>query len=84
MVSLGRRCRQFGLLTDWSYVYSPQPEILSYLQTVARKYDLYSKTKFNTTVKCCVWDEVLKKWTVTSTALVAGDETTHAEQFDVM
>ncbi|KAG4073235.1 hypothetical protein HA402_008581 [Bradysia odoriphaga] len=54
----------FELNPDWSKNFSPQPEILDYLRKVARKYELYSKIKFQTHVKSTRWDESIRKWKV--------------------
>jgi hypothetical protein len=36
------------------------------MQSVARKYDLYSKAQFSTQVKSLIWDEQSRKWNVTT------------------
>lgn len=49
---------------DWSESFSSQPEILAYLKSVAKKYDLYKKIKFRHRVTKCSWDETICKWRV--------------------
>ncbi|OXA64691.1 Baeyer-Villiger monooxygenase [Folsomia candida] len=50
--------------TDWSQQYSSQPEILRYLQKVAKKHDLYRNIKFNHKVNKLTWEENISKWRV--------------------
>eukprot|EP01116_Phalansterium_solitarium_P023256 TRINITY_DN8054_c0_g1_i4.p1 TRINITY_DN8054_c0_g1~~TRINITY_DN8054_c0_g1_i4.p1 ORF type:complete len:369 (+),score=62.04 TRINITY_DN8054_c0_g1_i4:125-1231(+) len=53
---------------DWSRVYAFQPEILAYLEEVARKYDLYSHIRFNTTVRSAAYDDKAAVWRVGTSA----------------
>lgn len=48
----------------WTSHYSGQSEIQAYLSHVARKYDLYKKTRFETEVIKTEWDDHRKQWLV--------------------
>jgi cation diffusion facilitator CzcD-associated flavoprotein CzcO/acetyl esterase/lipase len=48
----------------WSEKYATQPEILSYLQFVADRYDLRRDITFSTTVRSAAWDEPAARWRV--------------------
>jgi cyclohexanone monooxygenase len=54
------------LLDEMQYVpanqYSRGPEIFSHCQAIARKYGLYDKAVFNTTVTSTVWNEAERMW----------------------
>ena len=49
---------------SWTREYPGQEEILSYLQGVAHKYELYRYIRFNTSVTEARWDEGKGKWGV--------------------
>ncbi len=51
---------------QWSEKYAAQPEILSYLDFVARRYDLRRDITFNTRVDAAAWDEDAKLWRITT------------------
>ncbi|MEB3369671.1 flavin-containing monooxygenase [Saccharopolyspora mangrovi] len=51
---------------DWSERYASQPEILSYVQHVAQRYDLCRDITFNTRVEALDWDDEAEAWTVTT------------------
>lgn len=51
---------------DWSRRYAPQPEILAYMEKVARRYDVHRTTKFDTAVEKIVWDDTSRKWHLTA------------------
>jgi cyclohexanone monooxygenase len=51
---------------DWSERYAPQPEILRYAGHVAERYDLRRDITFDTRVESAVFDEIGKRWTVTT------------------
>ena len=51
---------------EWTEKYATQPEILSYAQHVAKKYDLRRDISFNTRVAKSVWGEKTSRWTVTT------------------
>jgi cation diffusion facilitator CzcD-associated flavoprotein CzcO/acetyl esterase/lipase len=46
----------------WSEKYATQPEILTYLQHVADRYDLRRDIRFGTRVTGAVWDEAARRW----------------------
>ncbi len=48
----------------WSEKYATQPEILSYLQFVADRYDLRRDISFSTKVTSAAWDESAARWLV--------------------
>lgn len=50
--------------TQWSEVFAQGPEILSYWQSVAKKHDIYSKTRFGSRVTGAYWDEAKSQWRV--------------------
>jgi cation diffusion facilitator CzcD-associated flavoprotein CzcO len=51
---------------DFTGTYSHQPEILEYLQTTAKRFQLDSHFRFNTKVEKCVWDEPAQCYDVTT------------------
>jgi cyclohexanone monooxygenase len=51
---------------EWSERYSPQPEILKYLNHVADRFDLRKEIEFETSVQSAHFDEASKTWTVTT------------------
>ena len=51
---------------EWSGKYPEQPEILSYLNHVADRFDLRRSVDFNTTVASAHYDDVGQRWTVTT------------------
>src|SRR5215472_11133119 len=50
----------------WSEKYATQPEILDYLRFVADRYGLRSDIEFSTTVTSARWDELEKRWSITT------------------
>src|SRR5579859_5645640 len=46
----------------WSEKYATQPEILSYLQHVAERYDLRRDIAFSTRIESAAWDESSRRW----------------------
>lgn len=56
----------FELNPDWSHHYSPQNEIYQYLRKVAKKYNIYEQTKFNTEVIRIDWMQEKQVWKVDS------------------
>jgi cation diffusion facilitator CzcD-associated flavoprotein CzcO/acetyl esterase/lipase len=46
----------------WSEKYATQPEILSYLQHVADRYELRKDIIFSTRIQSAVWNEATKRW----------------------
>jgi cation diffusion facilitator CzcD-associated flavoprotein CzcO len=51
---------------DFTSTHSYQPEILDYLQTTAKRFQLDSHFRFNTGVEKCVWDEPAQCYNVTT------------------
>ncbi len=51
---------------EWTERYSPQPEILKYLNHVTDRFDLRKDIQFNTRVSSAVYDEAANRWTVTT------------------
>ncbi len=49
---------------DWSRRYAPQPEILAYIEDVARRHDIHRFTRFDTSVEKITWDETSRHWTL--------------------
>ncbi|MDQ4118587.1 MAG: NAD(P)/FAD-dependent oxidoreductase [Actinomycetota bacterium] len=62
----------------WTEKYPTQPEILSYLEHVADRFDLRRDITFNSRVESCVWDDETRRWTVTT------DSETVTAQFVIM
>jgi cyclohexanone monooxygenase len=58
---------------EWTERFSPQPEILGYLNHVADRFDLRRDIQFSTRVERLTYDEDASRWTVRT---AAGDETT--------
>jgi len=50
--------------TQWSEVFAQGPEILAYWQGLAKKHEVYSKTRFNSKVTGAYWDEPRSQWLV--------------------
>jgi cyclohexanone monooxygenase len=57
----------------WSERYSSQPEILSYINHVADRFDLRQHFQFETRVEAATYDEDVDRWTVRTSD---GNETT--------
>ena len=49
---------------DWSEKYAPQPEILSYANHVADRFDLRPHIRFDTRVTAATFDEAAKCWRI--------------------
>ncbi len=58
---------------QWSEKYATQPEILSYLEHVADRFDLRSDIQFSTSVDQATWDDDASRWRLRTDA---GDEIT--------
>jgi cyclohexanone monooxygenase len=50
----------------WTERYAAQPELLSYLNHVADRFDLRGDIQFETRVTSAVFDEASRRWTVTT------------------
>ncbi|KAF9122261.1 hypothetical protein BGW39_009879 [Mortierella sp. 14UC] len=59
---------------NWSRKYAPQAEILDYLQSTARSYNIYDKVQFNTKIKRMRWRDDRKKWALEWVNLLSGEE----------
>jgi cation diffusion facilitator CzcD-associated flavoprotein CzcO len=55
----------WAIKPDWSKPYGTQPEILEYLQGVARDFGILPHCRFGAHVTRAVWDERDAKWTLT-------------------
>lgn len=53
---------------NWSRQFSPQAEILNYMEHCADKYALRPHIRYNTEVKSAVFDETTGTWSVTATS----------------
>ena len=49
---------------EWSEKYSPQPDILSYANHVADRFDLRRDIRFNTRVKSASFNEQTRRWNI--------------------
>jgi cyclohexanone monooxygenase len=54
----------FEIKRDWSRPYAPQPEILGYMEHVARKYELLPHCRFGSAVRSAAWDEDRAVWSL--------------------
>ena len=55
-------CFSFEQKTDWSRKWAPQSEILEYIDSCARKYDLARHIRFNTEIAGARWDSDESVW----------------------
>lgn len=55
----------FASNPNWSRFYPPGPEFEEYLKGVAKKYDMYQKTKFGHRFQSAKWHEDIGQWEVT-------------------
>ena len=61
----------------WTERYAPQPEILSYAEHVADRFDLRRDIEFDTRVVSAVFDEATERWQVTTCPVIGrsvGDD----------
>ena len=58
----------FDQKADWTRLFAPQPEILSYLHDVSRRRGLTDRTRFGTRVASAEWDEAAATWEVVTEA----------------
>ena len=65
----------FEIKRDWSRPYAPQPEILEYMEHVARKFGVLPHCRFGCAVRSATWSEERAAWRL---ALDSG-ETVEAE-----
>ncbi|KAF9905742.1 hypothetical protein EC991_001345 [Linnemannia zychae] len=59
---------------NWSRKYAPQAEILDYLQSTARAYNIYNKVQFRTKIKRMQWRDDKKKWALEWVNLLSSEE----------
>ncbi|EDY86551.1 monooxygenase, flavin-binding family [gamma proteobacterium HTCC5015] len=52
----------FAPSSEWSHLFAKQPEILHYLETVSRDFDIEPMIEFNTSLDEARWDEQKKYW----------------------
>ena len=64
---------------EWTERYASQPEILSYINHVADRFNLRPDIQFNTRVKMVTFDEMVSRWTIETDG---GDQVT--AQFCIM
>ena len=74
----------FELNPDWTGRYSSQPEIHKYIENVAKKYNLPSKTHLNTEATGARWDNETARWTVDFKDLKTGNTYSKTCKFLVM
>ena len=67
-------CYSFAPNPDFSLVYAPQPEILTYLQDCARDYGVLEHIRFNTRVESAIYNAADCLWT---TVLESGAKRRH-------
>jgi cation diffusion facilitator CzcD-associated flavoprotein CzcO len=65
----------FEVKPDWSKPYGTQPEILAYMEHVAKKYGILPHCRFGAEVTGARWDEPRARWTLT----LASGETLEAD-----
>jgi cation diffusion facilitator CzcD-associated flavoprotein CzcO len=68
-------CYSFEQKTDWSRKWSPQPEVLGYMEHCARKYDVLRHIRFDTEIAGARFDADAGVWRIRTTA----GETVEAE-----
>ncbi|SIR08714.1 NAD(P)/FAD-dependent oxidoreductase [Bosea sp. TND4EK4] len=51
---------------NWSERFATQPEILSYAQHVAERFDLKRDVELDTTIESAVYDQAARSWTLTT------------------
>src|SRR3712207_641636 len=54
----------FALNPDWSRMFAPQPEILSYLERVAAERGVKEKIRFGAEVEEARWDDDAQRWRI--------------------
>ncbi|KAI5194210.1 FAD/NAD(P)-binding domain-containing protein [Aureobasidium subglaciale] len=70
----------FSPNTQWSEEYAQGPEILSYWKSIAAKYNVYDKIKFQVKVLEAVWEPEKARWRLEIEYLKTS--TKHTEYFD--
>ena len=64
----------FAPRPNWTRYYPKQPEILDYVQTVARDVGLLPSIRFRTEVVSAVWNDTEHTWTVTTRSHEGSEE----------
>ena len=59
-------CYSFAPNPDWTRTYGTQPEILAYLQSVAAKFDVVQRFRYNTDLREASWDETESVWRIST------------------
>ena len=54
----------FAPNSNWSYQFSPQPEICDYLRRCARNFQILERIQFNTAVRSLHWSEERGEWII--------------------
>ncbi|KAI8076883.1 monooxygenase [Halteromyces radiatus] len=67
---------------DWSHRFSPQAEILEYMRGVAKQFNLYDQTIFNTEVVRANWIQERKQWELSLREV--GSSNVQISYFDVV
>ena len=61
-------CFSFEQKTDWTRKWSPQPEILTYMEECARKHGLFAHIRFRTEIASARFDEAERVWRLRTTS----------------
>ena len=69
----------FEINPEWKTYYPKAQEMQDYLLRVADKYEIRSKTRFNTRVLACHWDDIIKRWSVVLEKADGSQETVTAK-----
>lgn len=69
----------FEINPEWSTYYPKAQEMQDYLLRVTDKYKVRSKTRFNTRVLACHWDDTAKYWNVLVQKSDGSQETVRAK-----
>ncbi|MEJ7597952.1 MAG: alpha/beta hydrolase fold domain-containing protein [Kofleriaceae bacterium] len=56
----------FARNPSWTRAYSPQPEILAYLQACSRRFELAPHLRFGHTILECAWQPELDRWRIST------------------
>jgi cation diffusion facilitator CzcD-associated flavoprotein CzcO len=59
---------------DWSKDFAAQPEILEYMKSVAKKFDVYKHIKFRHKIHQLKWEDKLYRWKVTVKDLISQEQ----------
>ncbi|KAI5950389.1 hypothetical protein CANMA_005317 [Candida margitis] len=67
----------FALTSNWTRVQPPQYEMEEYILRVAEKYKLRDKTRFQTSIDKCVYNEDTAMWTLYAHDVKTGQKLEH-------